>query len=198
MKKIVSLVLLAASLQSLAPSESQAGIILSAIGASGSALDVVGGAAVVGGLVSGSIGYAIGCDKSVTHYRREPVYGTDRWGRRRIIGYRRVETTECVVWNGNPTASTLMWTALGLIVLDAEVSQDKDALDSTLRSTFPFIDDFETIEALGNLARDKAAPIFADGKDTAIVSLTEAEVLPSLSRSALTKTQIQIVVDALK
>lgn len=197
MKKFVSVLLLAVSLQASLTTESQAGLILAG-SANGGAVDSIGSAALVTGLVSMAVGYGIGCDRTETTYRREPVYGYDRFGRRVRIGWRRVESSRCVVWNGNPTASTLMWTGLGLVVLDTEVSQDRDALDSTLREALPFVDSVDAIHALSNIAREKAMAVFAKGSDTALVSLTESEVRGALSEIALTDTEMQSAIDALK
>ncbi len=198
MKKILSVVLLAASLQAAVPTQqAEAGLILAAaIG--GDAGNSVGSAFIGTGLVSMVVGYAVGCDRSETTYHREPVYVIDRYGRRIRTGWRRVETTRCVVWNGNSTASTLLWAGLGAIILDNEVNATGDALDSSLQENLPFVESKEVRANLANTILKKAAPVFAAGHDTAIISLTADETREALSDAILTDAEMETAINLMK
>ena len=200
MKKILSFVLLAASLQASMPTESQAGLILgAAIG--GNAGGNVASVFVGGGVLSMLVGYAVGCDRSETHVRMVPVYEMrrDRYGRmvRVRVGTRREETTTCVVWNGNSTATTLLWAGLGAVILDNEVNAKGDALDAALTEKLSFLES-DSLKSLAKTIRTAAAPVFAAGHDTAIVSLTEAQTREALSEAVLTDEELQTTIDLMK
>ncbi len=199
MKKFLTLTLLATALPfALTLQHASAGVIIgTAIG--GDAGNTLRSAAIITGVISMGAGQVIGCDRMETTYRREPVYITSPRGHRvRTSSTRRVESSQCVAWNGSSAASVLQWTGLAVLILDQELNATGDALDTSLAEQLPFIESKEVRSNLAQMIRAKAAPTFAAGHDTAIVSLTAEETREAMSELVLTDAELAYTINLLK